>query len=239
VEELNYLLGYENLKIYQHTDKFKFSLDAILLANFVTINKNINRILDIGSGTGVIPLVLSTKTFKHIDGIEIQKDIYDLSVKSIEYNELNEQISFINEDINDWYKNIETDTYDVIICNPPYFNTKKEELLNDSNNKKISRHELTLTIEQIMIVSRKLLKNNGVFAMVYRPDRLIDVFLLMRKYNIEPKKIQYIYPKKTRACNLILIEGTKNGNPGLKILEPLIIHKKNNEYTQQVNKYFK
>ena len=238
MEVINYLLGYENLKIYQDTDMFNFSLDSVLLPNFVTINKKTKRILDIGTGNAVIPIILSTKTKALIDAVEIQKEVYLLGKKSIEYNKLEKQITIYNEDIKDFYKNIETDTYDVITCNPPFFKVNEKSNLSDSEYKKIARHEIKLNLEDIMIVSKKLLKNNGVLAIVHRTDRLIDIIELMRKYNIEPKKVEFIYPKKNTNSNIVLIEGSKNGKPGLKILKPIISHTNNDEYTDELKKYF-
>lgn len=238
MEVINYLLGYENLKIYQDTDMFNFSLDSVLLPNFVTINKKTKRILDIGTGNAVIPIILSTKTSALIDAVEIQKEVYELGKKSIEYNKLDNQITIYNEDIKDFYKNIETDTYDVITCNPPFFKVDEKSNLSDSEYKKIARHEIKLNLEDIMTISKKLLKNNGMLAIVHRTDRLIDIIELMRKYNIEPKKIQFIYPKNNTESNIVLVEGSKNGKPGLKILKPLISHTNDDEYTDELKKYF-
>ena len=236
---LNDLLEYRDYKIYQDTDMFCFSLDSILLANFVTINKNIKSIMDIGCGNAPIPLVLTTKTNASITGVEIQKDVYDLAVKSVKYNKCDSQIKVINDDINNLYKKYESDSFDVITCNPPYFKVNEKTKQNFSEYKKIARHELTLNLDDICKISRKLLKNNGVLALVYRPDRMIEIFDTMRKNNIEPKRVQFIYPKYGEACNLILVEGTKNGKPGIKILEPLIVHDKEGNYTEEVKRLFR
>ena len=236
---LNDLLDYKGYKIYQDTDMFCFSLDSILLANFVTINKNINSIMDIGCGNAPIPLVLTTKTNAKIIGIEIQKDVYNLSIDSVRYNKLDNQIRIINADINNLYKEYESDSFDVITCNPPYFKVNNKTKQNISEYKKIARHEITLKLDDICKISKKLLKNNGVLAIVHRPDRMIEIFESMKKNNIEPKKIQFIYPKKGENCNLILIEGTKNGNEGIKILEPLIVHNEDGNYSEQVLKMFR
>lgn len=238
MEVINYLLGYDNLKIYQNTDMFNFSLDSVLLPNFVSISKKTKRILDIGTGNAVIPIILSTKTSALIDAVEIQKEVYELGKKSIEYNKLEKQINIYNVDIKDFYKNIETDTYDIITCNPPFFKVDEKSNLSDSEYKKIARHEIKLNLEDIMIVSKKLLKNNGILAIVHRTDRLIDIIELMRKYNIEPKKIEFIYPKENTNSNIVLVEGSKNGKPGLKILKPLISHTNDDEYTDELKKYF-
>ena len=238
METINYLLGYENLKIYQNTEMFNFSLDSVLLPNFVTITKKTKRILDIGTGNAVIPMILTTKTDALIDAVEIQKDVYELGKKSIELNNLQDRINIINQDIKEYSKNMETDTYDVITCNPPFFKVTETSNLNMNDYKTIARHEVKLNLDEIMSIGRKLLKNNGNIAIVHRTDRLIDIITTMRKYNIEPKKIRFIYPKKNTESNIVLVEGTKNGNTGLKILSPLISHTEEDEYTDEIKQYF-
>jgi tRNA1(Val) A37 N6-methylase TrmN6 len=218
---------------------FSFSLDSVLLPNFVTINKNIKNILDIGCGNAVIPLILSTKTNANIMGVEIQKPVYDLAIKSVKYNNLEKQINILNKDINEFEKEIETETFDVITCNPPFFKVSEKSNFNNSDYKTIARHEIKLNISQIMKISKKLLKNKGNIAVVHRPERLIDIILEMKKNGIEPKKVRFVYPGPEKAANILLIEGVKNGNPGLKILEPLYSHKINGEYTEEIKKYFK
>lgn len=238
MEVINYLLGYKDLKIVQNPDMFSFSLDSVLLANFVTLNKNISKILDIGCGNAPIPMILSTKTDASITGVEIQKEVYDLAVKSISINSLEDRISIINDDINNLANNLDTDSYDVIICNPPFFKVSDGSNFNNSEYKIIARHEVNLNLEQLFSVSKKLLKNGGVVAVVHRPDRLIDIISTMRKNNIEPKRLRLIYPKVDRDCNMILIEGSKNGRPGLKILPPLYTHTNDDDYTDEVKEYF-
>ncbi len=235
---LNYLLGYEDLKIYQDTDMFHFSLDSVLLPNFVTLNKNTKNILDIGTGNAVIPIILSTKTNAHITGIEIQEKSYQLGVQSVLYNHLENQITLYNEDVKKYAATCESDQYDVITCNPPFFKIGEESHFNDAIEKTIARHELCLTLEDVIHISRKLLKNNGILALVHRPERLMDILMLMKDNNIEPKKIQFIYPKQDKEANIVLIEGTKNGKSGLKILPPLYTHKENGDYTEKVQSYF-
>ena len=239
MEVINYLLGYENLYIVQDTEMFHFSLDSLLLPHFVTLKKNISNVLDIGTGNAPIPLILSTKTKAHITGVELQEQVFHLAKKSIAINHLEDQICLIHGDINQVSKQMLTDTFDVITCNPPFFRLNSGSHLNFSNYKTIARHEVTLTLEQIMQISRKLLKNNGVIGLVHRPERLLDIFEAMRKNNIEPKKLQLIYPKLGKNANIILVEGSKNGNPGLKILPPLYVHKENGEYTEEIKQYIK
>ena len=238
MDVINYLLGYENLKIYQNTNMFNFSLDSVLLANFVTINQNIKKILDIGCGNAVIPLILSTKTDALIYGIEIQEKSYELAVKSVELNKLQDKINIINDDIKNYYKNCETETYDVIVSNPPYFKVNENSNKNDSEYKTIARHEVTLNVEELIVISKKLLKNKGKLAIVHRPERLIEIIDVMKKNNIEPKRICFIYPKKDKEANILLVEGVKNGLPGLKIMPPIYSHNEDGSYTEELQKYF-
>lgn len=238
METINYLLGYENLKIYQNEKMFKFSIDSILLPNFVTIASKAKRILDIGTGNAVIPIILTTKTDAKIDAVEIQEEVYELGVKSIKLNNLESQITIHNQDIKEYSQNIETDIYDTITCNPPFFKVHDVSRFNDSEYKSIARHEIKLNLEDIMKIAKKNLKNNGNIAIVHRTERLIDIIEIMKKNNIEPKKIQFVYSKHNSPSNILLIEGTKNGKPGIKIMDPIYIHDENGNYSGQVLKYF-
>lgn len=238
MEVVNYLLGYKNLKIVQNTDMFNFSLDSVLLPNFITLNKNTAKILDIGCGNAPIPLILSTKTSAKIIGVEIQKDVYELALKTVKMNDLEKQIEIINDDINNIYTCFETESFDTVVCNPPYFKVATTPNLNTIEYKTIARHEIKLNLEQIINIAKKVLKNNGNIAMVHRPERLSDIITIMRKNNIEPKRIRFVYPKETKEANILLIEGVKNGRPGLKILPPLYSHCENGEYSKQIKKYF-
>lgn len=239
MEVKNYLLGYENMYIYQNTNYFNFSLDSVLLPNFVTVNKNVKKILDIGCGNAPIPLILSTKTQANIVGVEVQPEIYELAKKSVETNKLENQIEIINADIMDYAKNIESDQFDIITCNPPFFKVNEYSNLNDNECKKIARHEIKLNLDILFNVAKKLLKNNGVISIVHRPDRMIEIIEIMKKNNIEPKKIRIVYPKYNEEANMLLIEGRKNGKSGLKILPPLYAHENDGNYSEEVLKYFK
>ena len=238
MEVINDLLGYDNMKIIQNTDMFSFSLDSVLLANFVSLNKNITNVLDIGCGNAPIPLILSTKTSASITGVEIQSDVYDMARRSVSINNLDDRINIINDDINNYANIVESDSFDVITCNPPFFKVNPGSNLNESEYKVIARHEVKLDLNQLFKISRKLLKNGGVVSIVHRPDRLIDIISVMRENNIEPKRLRFIYPKEGRECNMILVEGSKNGKTGLKILPPLITHNSDGSYTKEVLEYF-
>lgn len=238
MSKINYLLGYKDLKIYQDEDMFRFSIDSVLLPNFVTINSKCRNILDIGTGNAVIPLILTTKTNAKIDGVEIQKEVFDLGVQSVQLNSLENQIHLYNHNILDFYKTIESDCYDTITCNPPYFKVTDNSILNDTDYKTIARHEVKLNLNDVMMIAKKLLKNNGNIAIVHRTERLIDILETMRKNNIEPKKIQFVYSKQNDNSNIILVEGVKNGNPGIKIMPPLYIYDETGNYSEKILKYF-
>lgn len=239
METINYLLGYKNLKIYQDTEMFNFSLDSVLLPNFITISNKTKKILDIGTGNAPIPLILSTKTKAKIIGVEIQKDVARLAQKSVKLNKLENQIEIINEDINNLKDKYPSDYFDIITCNPPFFKVNKDSKLNKNDYKTIARHEITLNLEQICQISKKLLKNGGTLGIVHRPERLTDTLHILRKYNLEPKKIRFIHPKENEEANILLIEGKKNAKSGLKVLNPIISHEINGNYTKEIQKFFK
>ena len=238
MEVLNDLVGYKNLKIYQNTEWFSFSLDSVLLPNFVTLNKNIETIMDLGCGNAPIPLILSTKTNAKIIGVEIQKDSYELARKSVLYNHLENQIELLNMNMKDLRNMYSSDSIDVITCNPPYFKYLETSNLNENIHKVIARHEKMITLEEIVSLSRYLLKNNGVLAMVHRTDRLIEIISLFSKYGLEVKKLRFIYSKMNTESNMVLIEGRKNGKTGLKLLPPLYAHNEDGSYTEEVLKMF-
>lgn len=235
---INYLLGYKDLYIVQDTKMFNFSLDSVLLPNFISLNKNIKNVMDIGCGNAPIPLILSTKTNAKIIGIELQKEVCEMAKESININNLDKQIEIVNADINKIYKDYEVGSFDLITCNPPYFKYTDTSNVNLNDYKTLARHEIKLNIEQIMTISKYLLNNNGVIGIVHRPERLSDIVQAMRNNNIEPKRIQFVYPHENSEANIVLIEGRKNGRPGVKILPPLISHDPNGKYTDEIKIYF-
>ncbi|MBR2712960.1 MAG: tRNA1(Val) (adenine(37)-N6)-methyltransferase [Bacilli bacterium] len=238
MKKINDLLDINNYKIVQDTDYFSFSLDSILLCNFVNVNKD-SKILDICSGNCPIPLILNRKVDNKIYAVEIQKEIYELGKETIDINNLSDKIELLNMDAKELPKMFETDTFDIITCNPPYFKNKELSKKNDNKIKSIARHEIEINLNDIFKLSRKLLKNNGSIVLVHRPERLIEIIETMKENNIEPKRIQFIYPKIGKESNTVLIEGTKNGKPGLKILNPIIVHNEDGDYNEEIKKMFK
>lgn len=237
-ETINDLVNFNNIKIYQNKNYFNFSLDSILLPNFVILNNKTKKVLDLCTGNIPIPLILSKKTKALIYGVEIQKEIFDLAEKTLKINNLENQIILINKDAKELVNDFETDIFDLITCNPPYFKNSNTSIKKNNNIKSIARHEILIKLEDIINISKKLLKNNGSLSLIHRTDRLIDIIILMRQNNIEPKRIRFIYPKAGKESNLVLIDGRKNGKPGLKILDPLIVHEQNGNYSKEVLKMF-
>lgn len=236
--EINDLVYFKNIKIVQNKDYFNFSLDSILLPNFVEITRKTKKILDMCTGNAPIPLILSTKTDAKIYGVELQKEVYDLAKETIKINNLDNQIELINDNIKNLKKIFDTETFDIITCNPPYFKKKDDSIINENKVKSIARHEIEMELEDVMIISKALLKNEGSLVLVHRTDRLIEIIELMKKHNIEPKRMRLIYPKVNMESNLVLIEGRKNGKEGLKILSPLYIHNDDSSYTSEVLEMF-
>ena len=234
----NRLLNFGNKIIYQDDEWFAFSLDSVLLANFVTIKLSDKKIVDFCCGNAPVPMLLSFRTKAKISGIEIQKEIYDLGKDSIFENRMNEQIEMILGNVCECDKIFDTESVDVVTCNPPYFKYKETSLINENKTKSIARHEVLINLEEIVINAKKILKNGGTFAMVHRPDRMIEIIELLKKYNFEPKRLQLVYPKVDKEANILLIEATKNGKNGLKVLAPLISHNNDGTYTCDVRKMF-
>ena len=201
VEVENYLLAHNNLKIIQRKDMFNFSLDTVLLANFCTINKNVKKIVDFGTNNAAIPLILSTRTDKDILGIEIQKEAVELAKKNITLNKLDNQIEIVHADINEYVKN--ASKVGLVICNPPFFKVDEESNLNENEFLTIARHEIKIDLERIIKSASVILDNRGRFSMVHRPDRMIEILNLMQKYEIEPKRIRFVYPKVGRESHVL------------------------------------
>ena len=238
MEVKNRLLNFNDMYIYQNDEGFTFSLDSVLLANFVKINKRDKKIIDFCTGNAPVPLILSTKTKDKIIGIEIQKDVSELAMKSIAINNLSQRIKIINDDVKNVSNLYESDSFDIITCNPPYFKTTEDGYFNVNKSKMLARHEICLSLEDIFKHARKILKNGKKIAIVHRVDRFVDIIVTMKKYNIEPKRVRFCYPKVGKEANIVLIEGVKNGKTGLKILPNLIIHNADGTYTDEVKNMF-
>lgn len=234
-------LGIGDLKIIQDADYFCFGMDTILLANFVKSSSTKNVIVDLCSGSGIIPIIVNAKQkCKRIYGVELQNEMYELLDENIKMNKLEEKISAVSCDIKsvssikEYIKESEgTDKVDIITCNPPY----KEigtGITNPSDVKYIARHEVKCTLEDIFITSNKLLNVGGKLFMVHKPERLSDLICIARKHNLEPKNIRFVYPTVSAKPSIVLVEYSKKGGNELKILPALIEYDENGEYTDEI-----
>lgn len=239
METINDLLEINNLKIYQNDDWFKFSLESVLLPNFVTINLRCKNIIDLCTGNAPIPLILSTKTKASITGVEIQKDVYELAEKSVEINNLTDKIILINDNLSNLNKYYSGDCFDIVTVNPPYFPNIDSSKKNIDIHKSIARHEIYTNLEEIIKTSLFLLKNGGYLALVHQTNRFFDVVDLLKKYNFSISKVQLIYPKENKESNLFMIEAIKNGKCGVKFLKPLYVHNEDGTYKDEIIKMFK
>lgn len=217
---LNDLLNY-NLKIFQNENYFKYSIDSILLAEFVNINLKTKNILDLCTGNAPIPLVLSTKTDKNIYGVELQQDIYELGVKSVEFNKI-ENIKLINDDVKNILNTFDF-KFDIITCNPPYFKVHESSILNKNDVLTIARHEVKINLEDIISISSKLINHSGSLYLVHRCDRLIEIFSILKKYNFGLRRLQFVYNNKSCDSCFILIEAKYLCKDDLKVLKPLFV----------------
>ncbi|MDD3241234.1 MAG: tRNA1(Val) (adenine(37)-N6)-methyltransferase [Bacilli bacterium] len=238
MEVINDLVGYDKLKIYQNTDWFKFSLDSILLAEFATINLNTKKIMDFCTGNAPIPLILSKKTTSIIYGVEIQKDVFELANKSVKFNGLENQIYLYNVDLNELKDNFTSDCFDLITCNPPYFKYNEDSHVNFDTHKLIARHEYLVNLDNIIDMSYYLLKSNGRLSLVHRAERLQEIMIKLNNKKFQIKKIQFVHSKINSIGEMVLIEASKNGNPGLKILSPIVIYDENNNYSSFFKKIY-
>lgn len=231
-------LEFKNLKIIQNTNGFCFGIDAVLLSDYAKNIKKDAKVLDLGTGTGIISILLCGKTkLSKIIGVEVQQEVADMAKRSTKLNDLENKFEVINENIINLDKIYENNSFDAIVTNPPY---KKENtgILNDEKKKLISRHEILAKLEDYIKISNKLLKDKGEFYMVHRPERLVDIMAYMRQYKIEPKEVKFICSHNNEPPKLVLIKGVKNAKLFLKIKENLNIYDKDGNYTEEILKIY-
>jgi len=230
-------LELKGLKIIQNPNWFCFGIDAVLLSSYAVIRKK-DRVVDLGTGTGIIPLLVYGKYEpKEIIGVEIQKEVADMARRSIELNGLKDIIKIYEGDIKDCFKDIGINQYDVVVSNPPY-KKGKSGILNMSDTKAISRHEVLINIDELCFSASRLLKGGGRFYMIHRPERLKDIILALNNNKFTPKRIRFVHPKVNKAPNMVLIEAVKAGGDFLKIEEPLYVYNDDGTYTQEILKIY-
>ena len=227
-------LELKGLKIIQNKEGFCFGIDSVLLSDFAKNIKNNSLVLDLGTGTGIIPILLCGKTnLKKVIGIEVQEKIAEMAKRSIKLNNLEARFQVINENILNLKNIYQNQTFDVVVTNPPY-KKKNSGIINENHEKLISRHEIEANLEDFIKVSKDLLKDKGEFYMVHRPERLVDILSIMRKEKLEPKVLRMVYSNKNKEPKLVLIKGIKNAKPFLKVEKNLYIYDENGNYTDEI-----
>lgn len=227
--------GFSNLKLIQKPDEFCYGVDAVILADFAS-KKRASRIVDLGTGTGIVPVILSHKTnAEFIYGIEYQKDSFDRAVRNVTLNGLEGRLDFINANVAE-FDGLK-DWADAVTTNPPYM-VSNGALTNDNTAKTIARHETVGTLDDFVRCAAGILKNKGDFYMVHRPSRLVDIFNVCRKYRLEPKEIRFVAPRKGERPNIVLVHCVKNGGAELKILEELYVYREPGVYTDEIQKIY-
>ncbi len=226
--------GYQ---IIQNPDMFCFGMDAVLLADFATGKKG-GKVMDLGTGTGIIPILMEARDkAAHFTGLEIQNESADMALRSVIYNNLSEKIDIVCGDIKEVGNIFERESYDAVVSNPPYI-SGSHGLENPSEPKNIARHEILLTLEDVIKAAAYLLKVGGAFAMVHKPFRLAEIIRLLSAYCLEPKRMCMVQPHANKEPNMVLIEAVKGGNPMIKIEPTLIVYNKDGSYTDELLKRY-
>ncbi|MGL5617298.1 MAG: tRNA1(Val) (adenine(37)-N6)-methyltransferase [Sarcina sp.] len=230
-------LQLDSIHIIQKKEGFRFGVDAVLLANFANV-KSKHSVIDLCTGTGIVPLIIKGKRKPNkIVGIEIQKEFVEMANRTKEINSFGDDIDFIEGDLKDGKLIKSLEKADVITVNPPY-KLQNAGILNPTDKLSIARHEVMCTLEDVIASSRKLLKDNGRLYMVHRPERLADIFCLMRKYKIEPKRVRMIHPNTKKAANIVLVEGQRDGGAFLKWEPPLYVYDEKGNYSKEINEIY-
>ena len=220
-------------RIIQNPEKFCFGMDAVLLSGFAQVKPG-GVVLDLGTGTGIIPILMEAKTpAVHLTGLEIQEESADMARRSVELNGLSDKISIVTGDIKEAGRIFKSASFDVITSNPPYM-IGEHGLQNPDAPKAIARHEVLCTLEDVVGQAAKLLKPGGHFFMVHRPFRLAEIICTMTKYKLEPKRMQLVYPFVDKEPNMVLIEGVRGGKPRMTVEKPLIIYEKPGVYMPEI-----
>lgn len=223
--------------VIQNPEKFCFGMDAVLLSGFAKIKKD-ERVLDMGTGTGIIPVLLKSKTpGEHFTGLEIQEECAEMAQRSVAYNNLEQDIDIVCGDIKEAAEIFGAASFHAVTSNPPYM-IGQHGLQNPYMAKAIARHEILCTLEDVVSQTAKVLKDRGRFYMVHRPFRLVEIFQVLTRYKLEPKRMQLVYPFKDREPNMVLIEALKGGNSRITVEKPMIVYEKPGVYTEEILKIY-
>lgn len=224
-------------QIIQNPGRFCFGMDAVLLSGFARAKEG-DSVLDLGTGTGIIPILMAAKTkASHLTGLEIQEESADMARRSVLLNHLESKIDIVQGDMKEADRFFKAASFDVVTCNPPYM-IGKHGITNPEEPKAIARHEICCTLEDVVGQTARLLRPGGNFFMVHRPFRLAEILVLLTKYRLEPKRMQLVHPYIDREPNMVLIEANRGGKPRMKVEKPLIIYESPGVYTETVAKQY-
>ena len=230
-------LQLKGLKIIQDPKRFCFGIDAVLLSDYVKVKRG-GSVLDLCTGTGIIPILLSAKSeASRISAIEIQKESVEMARRSVLLNDLQDKINIIEGDINDYDSFIPRSSIDVVTCNPPYM-IGGHGLTNDADYKTMARHEISCTLEDVIRVSAEVLKPAGELFMIHRPFRLSEIMCKLTEYGLEPKRMRLVHPYADKEPNMVLLEACKNGNPRIRVEKPLIVYERPGVYTREIREIY-
>lgn len=226
------------LKVIQHDQEFCFSLDAILLSHFVTVKPGIKAV-DLGTGTGVIALLLTARGAEHVTGLELSQTMTDMATRSVLLNQLSDKVQIIQGDLCKIKHILPSEGYDLVVSNPPY-RPVSGGYISPNDNVARAKHEVTATLKDVVNAARYLLKyRRGRFAMVHLPERMAEILTAMTQAGIEPKLLQLVYSSLDKKPTMLLVEGVKGAKPGLEVLPPLVIYKSDGSYSNEIMKYYK
>lgn len=231
-------LGRKGYRIIQNPATFCFGIDAVLLTGFARIKQG-SRVLDLGTGTGIIPILLEAKTeAEHLTGLEIQEESADMARRSVSLNDLDEKIDIVTGDIKEASGIFGKGVFDVVTCNPPYM-IGEHGMTGENDRKTIARHEVLCTFDDVAREAAAVLKPGGTFYLVHRPFRLVELFHVMTKYRLEPKRMKLVHPYVDKEPNMVLVEAKKGGNSRIAIESPLIVYKEPGVYTDEIYDIYK
>lgn len=224
-------------RIIQDPNRFCFGMDAVLLTGFAAAKEQ-DRLLDLGTGTGIIPLLMEAKYHcRHLTGLEIQEESADMARRSVALNDLSGKIDIVTGDIREADRLFEAASFDCITCNPPYM-IGQHGLTNPEDAKAIARHEILCTFEDVARVTAKLVKTGGHFFLVHRPFRLAEIMTTLSQYKLEPKRMQLVYPYVDKEPNMVLLEAVRGGRPRMTVEKPLIIFEKPGLYMPELREKY-
>lgn len=230
-------LQLKDICIIQKREGFRFGIDAVLLANFANVKKK-HKVMDLCTGTGIVPFIIKGKKEpEKIVGLEIQNEFVEMANRSIKINGFNDTMEFLHGDLKDKELLKSVGRFDVVTVNPPY-KLEKSGIVNPNDKYAIARHEVMCNLDNVIEACRIVLKDNGRLYMVHRPERLADIFCIMRKYRIEPKRVQMVHPNTKKPANILLVEGQRDGGAYLKWEPPIYVYNDDGSFSKEINEIY-